>query len=216
MAHTLARDLGVSLEFVPLDRQRLTEQLAAGYCDVAMSGIVVTALRAETMLFTDPYLEETEAFFVKDYLRDEFRSWEAIGALRAPRIAVPAGFNVEPLQRRLPRARFVRYGTAGELVELLKRDADAALLPAERGSAWTLLHPDYSVVIPGADPPTSPLAYAVGGADRELADFLNTWIDLKRRDGTIRALYDHWVLGKEAAPHRPRWSVVRDVLHWTD
>lgn len=41
-------------------------------------------------------------------------------------------------------------------------------------------------------------------------------IDLKRRDGTLRGLYDYWVLAKDAAPKRPRWSVVRDVLHWRE
>jgi ABC-type amino acid transport substrate-binding protein len=36
------------------------------------------------------------------------------------------------------------------------------------------------------------LAYPVARHDYELAAFLNTWIDLKRSDGTIDALYGHW------------------------
>ena len=41
---------------------------------------------------------------------------------------------------------------------------------------------------------------------------MNTWIGLKRRDGFIDRLYDHWILGRTAAVRAPRWSIGRDVL----
>jgi hypothetical protein len=44
--------------------------------------------------------------------------------------------------------------------------------------------------------------------------FLNTWIDLKRRDNTLDRLYDHWILGKTPDRAEPRWCVIRDVLGW--
>jgi hypothetical protein len=59
-----------------------------------------------------------------------------------------------------------------------------------------------------------PLGYPVAGHDVETARFLGTWIDLKRKDGTIQALYDHWILGKDARAKQPRWSILRDVLGW--
>ena len=37
---------------------------------------------------------------------------------------------------------------------------------------------------------------------------------MKRRDGTLDALYAHWILGKDTEKRTPRWSVVRNVLHW--
>jgi hypothetical protein len=39
---------------------------------------------------------------------------------------------------------------------------------------------------------------------------------LKRKDGTLDVLYRYWILGQNAAPQRPRWSVIRNVLHWVD
>ena len=50
--------------------------------------------------------------------------------------------------------------------------------------------------------------------DQEFAAFLNSWIELKRRDGTIEALYEHWILGKQAGWRAPRWSIMRNLLHW--
>ena len=87
---------------------------------------------------------------------------------------------------------------------------------AERGSAWTLQYPAYSVVVPGPNPIRVPLAYPIGRRDERFASFVNTWIALKGKDGTLDAAYKHWILGQDAAPRQPRWSIVRNVLHWVE
>lgn len=94
-------------------------------------------------------------------------------------------------------------------------DVDALVFAAERGSAWTLMYPKFSVVIPAPDLVKVPLAYPIGQRDQAFATFVNTWIELKRKDGTLDALYKYWILGQDAAPKRPRWSIMRNVLHWT-
>jgi hypothetical protein len=45
---------------------------------------------------------------------------------------------------------------------------------------------------------------------------VSTWINLKRNDGTIDKLFDYWIMGKNAGPTGPRWSIIRDVLHWVE
>ena len=57
---------------------------------------------------------------------------------------------------------------------------------------------------------------AVAQDDQDLADFLTSWIELKKADGTVDRLFDYWILGKNAEPKAPRWSIIRDVLHWVD
>jgi ABC-type amino acid transport substrate-binding protein len=91
---------------------------------------------------------------------------------------------------------------------------DALFLTAERGSFLTLLYPAYSVAVPHPLEMRMPLAYPVARRDVEMARFLGLWIDLKKKDGTIQALYDHWILGKDAKAKAPRWSILGDVLHW--
>ena len=79
---------------------------------------------------------------------------------------------------------------------------DAFVLTAERGSAYTLLHPEYSVVVPKPQPLKVPLAYVIAGRDEALAAVVDTWIDLKRKDGTIDELFAHWIQGRDAVPPR--------------
>jgi ABC-type amino acid transport substrate-binding protein len=192
------------------------DDLAAGYCDIVMADIAVTTDRASRMLFSSSYLDETLAFVVPDQSRDEFATWQHIRDLGAVRLAVPdLPYYIGKLRERVPNAQVQAFSDVTGLFKR-PRDFDAIVLPAERGSAWTLIHPEFSVVVPEPDIIKVPLAYPVARRDEQLASFINTWIELKRRDGTIDALYRYWILGQNAAPPQPRWSILRNVLHWVD
>lgn len=216
MAHILAGSLGVGLEFVPVDRSKLGEQLNAGYCDIVMSGIVVTPERAEAVRLSAPYLEVTLAFVVQDYRRGEYSSREALQKLKAPQLAIlDVPYFISFVRERLPKAQLVLVNSANEFFESKGKALDGFIYTAEEGSAWSLLYPEYTVVVP--PPPVSiPLTYPTARADQELVDYVNALIDLKKRDGTVKKLYDYWVLGRFAANKQPRWSVIRDVLHWVN
>ena len=89
LAHRLAAELNVSLEFVPLDRERAADQVNAGECDIAMSGVAVTTMRASRMLFSTAYLDETMAFIAPDGLRTEFATWDQLRQKAGLRLGIP-------------------------------------------------------------------------------------------------------------------------------
>ena len=108
MAHILARSLGVSLEFVPVDRTHPFQQLNERYCDIVMSGIVVTPERAEAASLSTPYMEETFALVVQDYRRSEFSSREARQKLKAPKLAIlDVPYFISFVREHLPKAQLV-------------------------------------------------------------------------------------------------------------
>ena len=216
MAHQLARDLGVALDFIRLEsRADLPQVLATGTVDVVMTGVPATPERASQMLFSEPYLDETLAFVVKDHLREEFSSWARIrnlGAFGVVALNVP--YYLGAVREHAPSLRLEVADPQVIVRGFEHGTVDAVMLSAETGSVWTLLYPQYSVVVPDTDLVRVPLAYPLARRDLGFASFINTWIELKRRDGTIDALYRHWILGRDAVVKRPRWSVIRDVLHW--
>ncbi len=217
LAHGLAREMGVGLSFVPVDPHSLAKDLAEGYCDLVMSGVAVTTNRAREILFSDSYLDETLAFAVPDDQREQYDTWDAIrdeGALKIAVMDVP--YYVAKLRELLPRAVIEIHQDIEPLFNRAATDADAIALPAERGSAWTIRYPAYSVVVPGPAPIRVPLAYPIGRRDERFASFVNTWIALKRKDGTLDAAYRHWILGQDTAQRQPRWSIIRNVLHWVE
>jgi Na+/H+-dicarboxylate symporter/ABC-type amino acid transport substrate-binding protein len=216
MAHLFAKELGLTLEFVPIKRGELAKQLDSNYCDVIMSGLVKTIRRVEQMDFSRSYLSETVAFVVKDHYRDEFTSAEARAKIKSIRIADASNRNPDYMhlvQHYFPQAEFVPIQSIEEFFTDKQDRFDAILGSAERGSAWSLLYPEYSVALPRPNLMQLPLAYAVSYRYPEFIKLVNAWVEMKKNDGTIDTLYDYWVLGKNAVPAKPRWSIIRNVLN---
>jgi len=215
MAHALARELGVRVEFTRVARARMPAHVNGGTCDLAMSGLAVTTERAREVGFSTPYLDTTLAFLVPDYRRREFTTWKRLRERQELRIAAPhVPYYLAIVRERLPEAEVVPVDSFRRLLREGDPGFDGLLFSAEAGSAWTLVYPSYSVVVPEPGRVKVPLAYAIPLGDASLAKFVDTWVSLKEKDGTIAALFEHWILGRAAEDESPRWSVLRDVLHW--
>jgi len=216
LAHHLARELDVRLDFVRLTRDEIAPRLDAGQIDM-MAGTVITAGRARTMTFSRPYLDVTTAFMVPDHRRDDFATVSSIRALRDLRVAViDEPYFIAALQELLPDATILPIQSQRDFFRQRGDTIDALVTAAEVGGAWSLVYPDFTVVVTQPILARFPAAFAVARSNGELARFLSNWIDVVVRDGTITDLYDHWILGRAAATSEPRWSVARNVLHWVD
>nr|WP_320160495.1 cation:dicarboxylase symporter family transporter [uncultured Methanoregula sp.] len=216
MAYDLARTLNVSkIEFVPITGTTLAESLDSGYCDIIMSAVVVNAERLDQMKFTDPTVTVHLAFVVPDGEKDEFTQLDAVKKMDGLRVAV---YNntalVKVAHQLLPNATIVPIDTKEEF--FVGRTADALMIPAEEGYTLTLQYPFYGVaIIQPYDSYLMMYGYPVAKDSSEsylLA--LNYWIRMEKDYGMLDKKYDYWVLGKIPGSVEPRWSIVRNVLHW--
>jgi ABC-type amino acid transport substrate-binding protein len=216
MAHSLARQLDTSVDFVQIERSQEVASLDAGVCDILMSGYAITASRAREVLFPDAHMEVSLAFVVLDHRRLEFTSWQAVQGRRGLRIGVPSlPYYQRLVRKRLPDAELVPIDSIRSFFTGAV-EVDALVYAAEPAAAWTLVYPLHSVVVPRGGAVKVPLAYPLPRGETEFARFVNVWLDLKRADGTDQRVFEHWILGEGARPSEPRWSVIRDVLHWVD
>ena len=221
MAHLLAAELGVRLEFALVTRENMADVLDAGQRDVIMAGTFLTTRRGARMAFSSSYIDETLAFIVPDHRRADYSSAEWIRRTPGLEVAVPdLPYLLDLVRREFPGLTLVTIPFTHEgLTDYFEGrgpSVHALVYTAERGSFRSLLYPAFSVAVPHPVVVKLPLAYPVARHDVETARFLSTWIDLKTKDGTIKALYDHWVLGRDARPKTPRWSILRNVLHWVN
>jgi ABC-type amino acid transport substrate-binding protein len=215
LAHRLATELGVGLHLVSIAREEMGDCLDSGRCDLVMSGVVVSTERASRLLLSTSYLDETLAFIVPDHERGRFRTWAEIAVIDDLTVGVPnIAYYAAQLQQLIPHARLEPVTSIADLAARTT-PVDALAFPAERGSAWTLMHPQYSVVVPEGTQIKVPLAYPVA-RDAALLTFVNTWIELKRRDGSIDRAFRYWILGQTMTSTTRRWAFARDVLHWID
>ena len=89
------------------------------------------------------------AFVMRDSARDRFTSWEDVRSMPAVTLAVPdVPYYIEKLEQLAPRASIQTITSISATLESFPPGVDAVAFPAERGSAWTLIFPAYSVVVP--------------------------------------------------------------------
>jgi Na+/H+-dicarboxylate symporter len=219
VASLLARDLGVAgVEFVPVrSPDTLVRLLAEGRIDVAMS-IPYLMDMLPMIIYSAPYFDGVGGFAVKDKDASDFATLDMIRKRGHLTIGVTAERRdvEEMLRERLPgvELRFVALGSLKEFFSGRRPDIDAFATLAEIGSAWSLLYPEYSVVVPQPNPLKFPTGIAMRKGDRDLADYVNAWLVIRKASGELDRAYAYWVLGKGAEERRPRWSILHDVLGW--
>ena len=216
LAHKLAKDFEWNIEFIPIDHEKMAQQLKTGIYDIVMSGIAMTSHRLGEMAFSDPYLDTTAALIVKDFRKDDFATIEKVRELENLTIAIPdRDKNLrEGLKQLYPNAQIVMLDTPVDYFEENFPNLDALLSTAEGGSAWTLLYPKFHAVVIKPETHKIPLAYPIAGGDRVMADIINKWIYLAKDSPSFKRKYDYWIMGIGAEEPGPRWSVMRNVLGW--
>jgi Na+/H+-dicarboxylate symporter/ABC-type amino acid transport substrate-binding protein len=219
MANLLARDLGVRLEFVPATRESLSEELRKGTFDV-MPSIPYLPHFLTGMELSAPYIKGTAAFVMEDHRRHDFATLESIQ--RLPQLSVGVLLTPETveetLKEYLPDARInlVFLDSPWDFFEKKLSGIDALLASAEVGTAWTLLYPEYVVVVPKPRFWRGPMGFAVAKGNLEFSEFLDKWVAAHEARGSIQRAYNHWILGQGAEQKGQRWSIIRNVLNWID
>ena len=220
MAHKLAERLSLRLELVPLERPRDgPERLDSGYCDAVLNASVMGLGTMGSATATDPIATGTVAFVVPDHRREDFESWERIRKQGEIVIATSAFQNLpRDIWTRLPEANVNRLASLEEQTRYFEtggEGADTFLDTAGQGAAWTILYPRFTIAIPRPLLQV-PIVYTVARDNPSLLRVMNAWLLIEKKTGGIDNLYDYWIQGKTKQVEPPRWSVIRDVLHWVD
>jgi ABC-type amino acid transport substrate-binding protein len=211
MAYSLATAMGVTAEFVPVDRDDLARALDTGVCDIVMSGLVITVRSAERIDFSNPYHDEAMGFLVPDYRRAEFRQLAMLQG-RPLSLAAPSERLAVPIRRALPSATVASHPLAPILDGGGLDGFDAFVLPMDQAYYVSRVQPALAAVAPADSHVRAVLAYGLPTGAFSFRDVVNSWIDVSRAAGLFTSAYDYWVRGKAQTPHDPRWSIGHDVL----
>lgn len=213
----LAREMGVELELVPLEWHTLKDQVNSGEVDIVGSMPMSTHMLIDLDL-SDPYLPGAVSVVVRDHRRQEFSSLESIREMKKLVIAYPSPLDyIKPAFEQALSEVDISWRQINQFGEFFTQEGeeiDALVVEAEIGTAWTLLHPEYTIVVPKSSRLNVPLGFAVAAGEADFATFLDRWLAAKRSTGQIQKAYDYWILGEGAEPRPPRWSVAKDILGW--
>ncbi len=216
-AYTLAEDLQCDLELIPVHFSHLADELNSGLYDIAMAGVSITEQRLRKMCFSQPYLESRIVFVMRKKFSHTYTSLYDIVKNPQVKLVVRKGTSYEALARSIvPSDQIAVIESYEDYVQNYPNDV--LLRGQPQSIAWSLNYPNFTVVIPKVEISQDSLGYPVAlGSDRMLC-YLNQWLLLKKNEHFTQHQYDLWVLGKteNATPKKRRWSIIRDVLGWTD
>jgi len=217
LAENLATAMKLKAEFIPIVWPRVPKMLDEGVIDV-MPGVWYRPYWFSSLMLTDPYFTANVGLAVRDERRHDFETLDKIRALKGLKIGVP--LDVSQIEFSINHyfggtdAEFVTVEFWAPYFGGKHPDVDAFLMPAEHASGWSLLHPEFTVVVPQPNPVKVPTAFAVALHQDDLARIINEWIVYAENIGLIEQHYEYWVIGKGAKIPESRWSIMRDVLGW--
>ena len=216
MAHYLARTLGCKIEFVPFDMPDLPSSLENNVFDIAMTGVYVGLSRIDKMDFSDSYMEINPAVIVKDYDKKRFHDLAKIQKAKHIKVAVLKGsLFARAVKRVFKNAEMITIDKYEDYFTG-KVKADMLIHSAEQGYTWTLLYPNYSVVILKELKKKTRVAYAIAKGDLPFLKYINYWLTNMKLNNVTKENYNYWILGQVPELKQPRWCIARNILHWMD
>jgi len=213
LAHQLASDLGVSIEFVPITQNKLLKELNQDYFDIVMSDIFNSSKYAERVNLSKSYQNVSLALIVPKEI-NTFDNFETLSLVDT--------FTISYFVRQEIASKYLGYFPNGGMVGITdlntffenKNDTikiDAHLTSAERAAALTILHPKFKVVNPLPYHINNGLVFPIAN-DEAWKRYIDNWIDNRTDDGTIETIFNQWVLGKEHKEKEVKWSIYENVL----
>jgi len=224
LAHQLASDLEVSIEFTPIAHGKLIEEMKNDYFDIVMSDIFLSSNYAEEIELSKPYLNVSLALLTKkdNMIFTDFATTSKLDT-----------FTISYFERAEIAKEFLSYFPKGgsyplesydeifdrkfrppskiDSIQLDSIKIDAHLTSAERAAALTVFHPGYKVVNPLPYHLSNALVFPIA-QDEVWRRYINNWIDFRTKDGTFNRIYDQWILGKEYKKQQDKWSVFENII----
>jgi polar amino acid transport system substrate-binding protein len=193
VARKLARDLGVQVEFHPVEFHYLISDLLADRYDIIVSGFSIEPARALLVNFSNPY-NSTDVTLAAN--KKTAGSYTTLQEFNKPTLTIGAleGSTAEEMASKLlPEAQIKTYSSDSALFEDLtkgKLDASAADYPRPEMVAKifseTISSPD------GVKLSTFPSAFAVRRGNADFINFLNAWIASRTADEWLDGRRNYW------------------------
>ena len=204
-AHAFAERAGYRIEWVRFRWPALTEALAEGRFDVAMSGVTVRADRTLSGGFTRPVALSAALPLVADGSR--FPDLEALDA-EGVTIAVNAGGHLERVTRaRFPRAQILAVADNEVPARLADGAADALVTDTVEAPRWLAGRPGWRPLTPFT---VDRKAWWVAPGRTGLLRELDRFAAERERDGSLATWRIAW-LGSDPEPT----AAPLPALFWT-
>jgi cyclohexadienyl dehydratase len=191
---SLAKDLGVKVEFVPTDWKTLVSGVTSGKYHITGSASISPA-RAKAAGYSTSYFSLATVPLILSKNADRFKDWED---LNNPDVTVAATLGTtqeKQVKQFFPNAEHkIVEAPARDFQEVLVGRADAHITSNVEAIKLVEKYPQMMIVPVMAPKAPTPIAMLLPQADQVWINYVNTWIALKRERGLFDELGKKWKL----------------------
>ena len=197
VAKEIAKRLEVDIQFVPTSWPTLTADVMAEpqKFDLAIGGITITALRQQTMLMSEGYLDNGKTILCRASDAARFRSIDDINRQEVKVMVNPGGTNEMFAKEHLTNASIVVHNRNEEIPSLIAEGV-ADVMITEVTEAPYYVSTDNRLAAPLFDTPFTRAHIGVlmrKGQD-DLLEVVNDVITKMKADGSLQRLHERYQL----------------------
>ncbi|WP_198265254.1 cation:dicarboxylate symporter family transporter [sulfur-oxidizing endosymbiont of Gigantopelta aegis] len=169
----LAQELGVKLAFYPVSWQSYVAQLNQGEVDI-IPGVYYETFNLMNTELTNPYIDGQLGLVVKDYKRQRLGDRQVLRKMPSLKLAL-LGEPVfiqrmsRTLQSFIPdtQLHIIPINSYDDFFAMTDEQVDGLVETVEIGSALTLLHPEYTIIIPKKSVLKFPMSFAIAKGEKD-------------------------------------------------
>ena len=189
MINAIAKKMNAKPEFKDVSFDALIPALFSNDIDIAVSGMSITAARAEKVLFSAPYYEAGLGLIVK---ADSGIS--SFDDLNGKSVAAQMGTTGADLAEKLPGVTAKQFDHTNEaLLELGNNGVDGAIIDLPVAEYYVAQHKDAGFkVIPYASETKEYFGMAINKSNTALKEEVDKAIAAMKADGEFNKIYRKW------------------------
>ncbi|MCA9930823.1 MAG: amino acid ABC transporter substrate-binding protein [Anaerolineales bacterium] len=192
LAHALANELGVQVEFVLFGYDGLYDALATNQVDVLLSALVIVPERMRDFAYSEPYFNAGEVLIVRENEANIREMADMNGRSLAVELGAQGHVEATSWERKLPNLTVLPYNTQDEaLTAVVTGTADAALIDAISGRLFLRSTFGLKRITPAVT--VEPFSVVVRIENAQLLENIDTALTNLQNNGKLEEIIAHWL-----------------------
>ncbi|WP_120996158.1 transporter substrate-binding domain-containing protein [Stutzerimonas urumqiensis] len=194
LAESLAKSLGVKIEWEPTRWKTLMPDFLDGSCDIAVGGISISLERQKNAFFSDPIAVDGKIPLVRC---DDVARYQTIEQLNQPSVRLiepPGGTNEAFVRRELPNAQLELFEDNTVIFkQVADGEADVMITDASEALYQKRNYPGLCAVNPDHPLQFSEKAFLLPRDDVAWKAYVDQWLRLAKKTGEYKRITDQWL-----------------------
>ena len=193
MANTLAGAMGVKLNIVTMPFGDLLGAIDSGDVDMVMSGVTITAERAQNASFVGPYILSGKSILTKSDLLARANAAGELNRENLTLVALENSTSEAFVKLNLSNAKIVPvkdYETGVQMI--INEEADAMVADMAICVLTVMRNPNVGLTTLTKPLTIEPIGMAIPTGDPQFKNILDTYLEAFNQTGVITALNKQW------------------------